>query len=98
MFPQKCKKKGGLYMVFERLKSSLEAIISISEEKEPRTFEQMCLDKLKEIGISTASEWCKAMGNMHRSSLAKVIRRIIAKYPKKLKVYYNINPRQYEAV
>lgn len=85
-------------MVFEKLKSSFEAIISISEEKTPRTFEQMCLDKLKEIGISTASEWATAMGNMHRSSLAKVIQRILVKSPEKLTVYYNINPRQYEAV
>jgi hypothetical protein len=86
-------------LVFERLKSSIIAVISISsEEEEPRTFEQMCLDKLKEIGISTASEWCTAMGNMHRSSLAKVIRRILTKTPERLKVYYNIKPRQYEAL
>jgi len=85
-------------MVFEKLKSSIEAIISVSEQKVPRTFEQICLDKLKEIGISTASEWCAAMGDMHRSSLAKVIRRILAKNPEKLKIYYNITPRQYEVV
>lgn len=86
-------------MVFERLKSSIVAIVSISSEEEsPRTFEQICLDKLKEIGISTSSEWCAAMGNMHRSSLAKVVRRILAKSPEKLKIYYNIKPRQYEAL
>jgi hypothetical protein len=85
-------------MVFEKLKSSIEAIISVSEERVPRTFEQMCLDKLKEIGISTAAEWSTAMGYMHRSSLAKVIRRILAKTPEKLKVYYNRKPRQYEAL
>ena len=85
-------------MVFEKLKSSIGAIISVSEEKPMRTFEQICLDKLKEIGISTASEWCTAMGYMHRSSLAKVIRRILKKTPEKLIIYYNITPRQYEAV
>ena len=85
-------------MVFEKLKSSIEAIISLSEEQVPRTFDQMCLDKLKEIGISSAAEWGAAMGYMHRSSLAKVIRRIIAKNPEKLKVYYNRKPRQYEAL
>lgn len=85
-------------MVFEKLKSSIEAIISVSEEKTPRTFEQMCLDKLKEIGISTAAEWGAAMGYMHRSSLAKVIKRIIKKTPEKIHVYYNRKPRQYEAL
>ncbi|MFW9928499.1 MAG: hypothetical protein ACFFD1_03825 [Candidatus Thorarchaeota archaeon] len=43
-------------------------------------------------------EWSAAMGYMHRSSLAKVIRRIVAKTPEKLKVYYNRKPRQYEAL
>lgn len=85
-------------MVFEKLKTSIEAIIHVSEQQPTRTFEQICLDKLKEIGISTASEWCEAMGYMHRSSLAKIIRRILKKTPEKLIVYYNISPRQYEAV
>ena len=84
-------------MVLDKLKNSIEAIVSLSE-KPPRTFEQMCLDKLKEIGISTAAEWSEAMGYMHRSSLAKVIRRITTKTPEKLKVYYNRKPRQYEAL
>jgi hypothetical protein len=56
------------------------------------------LDKLKDIGISTASEWCKAMGYMHRGSLAKVIRRIKNSYPEKLKIYNGKKPRRYEAV
>ena len=87
-------------LVFEKLKSSVEAIVSLSEKqpRSPRTFEQMCLDKLKEIGLSTAAEWSEAMGYMHRSSLAKVIRRILEKTPEQLKIYYNRKPRQYEAL
>jgi hypothetical protein len=84
-------------LVYEKLKNSIETIISLSEKK-PRTFEQMCLDKLKEIGVSTAAEWAVAMGYMHRSSLAKVIRRITTKTPEKIKVYYERKPRQYEAI
>ena len=63
-----------------------------------KTYEQMCLDKLKEIGISTASEWCSAMGYMHRGSLAKVIKRIKKTSPEKLKIYNNRKPRRYEAL
>jgi hypothetical protein len=58
----------------------------------------MCLDKLKEIGISTASEWAAAMGYMHRGSLAKVINRIRKNTPERLKIYRNKKPRRYEAI
>jgi len=57
----------------------------------------MCLEKLKEIGISTASQWAAAMGYEHHSSLAKVIKRIQVKYPEKLIVYNSRPPRKYEA-
>jgi len=63
-----------------------------------KTFEQICLDKLKEIGISTAAEWAAAMGYIHRGSLAKVINRIRKSSPEKLKIYHNRKPRRYEAV
>ena len=58
----------------------------------------MCLDKLKEIGIATASEWCSAMGYMHRGSLAKVIKRIKKTSPEKLKIHNSKKPRRYEAL
>ncbi len=63
-----------------------------------KTYELICLDKLKEIGRSTAERWSHAMGYQHRSSLAKVIKRIKQKYPGKLKVYESKFPRLYEAI
>ncbi len=64
----------------------------------PRTFEQICLDKLKELGISTASEWASAMGYETHNALAKVIRRIVNDTPEKLIVIYNRKPRYYQAI
>ena len=49
----------------------------------------MCLDKLKELGKSTASEWANAMGYETHNALAKVIRRIVNDTPDKLVVVYN---------
>ncbi|MEJ2250845.1 MAG: hypothetical protein P8Y70_20305 [Candidatus Lokiarchaeota archaeon] len=68
------------------------------EEEEFKTYEDICLEKLKEIGKSTAREWCSAMGYEHGTNLAKVIRRIRNSMPDKIKVYYERNPRQYEAL
>ena len=63
-----------------------------------RTYEQMCLDKLKELGKSTASEWASAMGYETHNALAKVIRRIVNETPDKLIVVYSRKPRYYQAV
>ncbi len=63
-----------------------------------RTFEQMCLDKLKEIGISSSAQWASAMGYETRNGLSRVIVRIKKNMPEKLRVYYNSKPRHYEAL
>jgi hypothetical protein len=77
-------------------KSPATAVIAVNEVF--KTYELMCLDKLKEIGRSTAREWSFAMGYTHRSSLAKIIKRIKERYPDMLKIYENRYPRQYEAL
>lgn len=64
----------------------------------PRTYEQICLDKLKELGNSTASEWASAMGYETHNALAKVIRRIVKDTPDKLIVNSNHKPRYYQAI
>lgn len=84
-------------MALEKLKINKIFIIKL-KKKVLKTYELICLDKLKEIGMSTAAQWSVAMGYEHRSSLAKIIKRIKVKYPEKLKVYYNRTPRQYEAL
>ena len=58
----------------------------------------MCLDKLKELGVSTASEWASAMGYETHNALAKVIRRIVNDMPEKIFVTYNKRPRHYRAL
>ena len=63
-----------------------------------RTYEQICLDKLKELGISTSAEWSAAMGYKSANGLAKVIKRISSKMPYKLKVHYDKRPRRYVAL
>jgi len=73
-------------------------LLDIMQKLAFKTYEQMCLDKLKEIGIATASEWCSAMGYIHRGSLSKVIKRIKKSSPEKLKIYNNKKPRRYEAL
>ena len=83
--------------MLEKLDKSLEVAI-IATEEVFKTYELMCLDTLKEIGRSTAREWSYAMGYTHRSSLAKIIKRIEKKYPDKLKIYDNRFPRLYEAL
>ena len=58
----------------------------------------MCLDKLKELGRCTASEWASAMGYETHNALAKIIRRIVNDMPEKLLVNANQKPRYYQAV
>jgi hypothetical protein len=65
-------------------------------EKIPKTYEQICLDKLEEIGTSTAAEWSFAMGYESRNGLIKVIKRIKTNMPEKLIIYSNKKPRRYE--
>ena len=83
--------------MLEKLEKSPEAAIFAVNEVF-KTYELMCLDKLKELGRSTAREWSFAMGYTHRSSLAKIIKRIKERYPDKLKIYDNRYPRLYEAL
>jgi hypothetical protein len=84
-------------MLVEESNESPEVMI-IASEVVFKTYEQICLDKLKEIGKSTAEQWSYAMGYQHRSSLAKVIRRIKQKYPERLKIFESKYPRLYEAI
>jgi len=58
----------------------------------------MCLDKLKEVGKSTASEWASAMGYDTHNALNKVIRRIVNDTPEKILVNDNRKPRYYQAI
>ena len=85
--------------LLEKLEKSPEIEIAIIATEEVfKTYEIICLDKLKEIGRSTARDWSFAMGYNHRSSLAKIIRRIKERYPEKLKIYEDRYPRLYEAM
>ena len=63
-----------------------------------RTYEQICLDKLRELGMASASEWAFAMGYKNPNALAKVIKRIIKTMPEDLIVYNNRKPRIYQVV
>jgi len=83
--------------MLEKLDKSLEVAI-IATEEVFKTYELICLDKLKEMGRSTARDWSFAMGYTHRSSLAKIIKRIKERYPDKLKIFDNRFPRVYEAM
>ncbi|MFW9972026.1 MAG: hypothetical protein ACFFDF_17685 [Candidatus Odinarchaeota archaeon] len=67
-------------------------------EKIPRTYEQICLEKLKEIGISSVAEWSMAMGYQSPNALSKVIKRIKQKTPEKLIIHYDKKPRKYKAL
>lgn len=62
-----------------------------------RTYEQMCLDKLKEIGRSSVADWSMAMGYKSSNGLIKVIKRIQKTMPEKLIIYMDRKPRLYEA-
>jgi hypothetical protein len=61
-----------------------------------RTYEQICLDKLREIGMSSAREWAYAMGYQNPNALAKVIKRIIKSMPDDIIVYNDRKPRLYQ--
>ncbi|MFX1329340.1 MAG: hypothetical protein ACFE91_14520 [Promethearchaeota archaeon] len=65
--------------------------------KEFRTYEEICLEKLKEIGTSSLGEWSIAMGYASPNGLVKVVKRIKKTMPEKLIIYYNRKPRKYEA-
>ena len=77
------------------------AILSAEQDSSKpvfRTYEQICLDKLKEIGKASAKHWAYAMGYTNPNALRKVIRRITNDTPHKVKIHYNRNPRLYEAI
>lgn len=67
-------------------------------EKILKTYEDMCLDKLKEIGTTSAANWAIAMGYESPNGLAKVIKRIKIKTPEKLHIHNDKKPRLYEAL
>lgn len=52
--------------------------MGVGIRKQPifRTYEQMCLDKLEEIGKSTLIEWARAMGYTNQNSMSKIIKRL----------------------
>jgi len=83
-------------MSLKRLKLRFQERLNMVENA-PRTYEQICLDKLKEIGISSISEWSTAMGYASPNGLTKVIRRIKESMSDKIVIYDNKKPRQYEA-
>ena len=56
------------------------------------------MDKLKELGRCTASEWASAMGYETHNALAKVIRRIVNDMPEKIIINGNQKPRYYQAL
>ena len=70
----------------------------MTQQKIYRTYEQMCLDKLKEIGRSSVAEWSVAMGYRSHNGLIKVIKRIQETMPEKLIIHYDRKPRLYEAL
>jgi len=43
----------------------------MKSEKKFRTWDQMCLDKLKEIGKSSLTKWANAMGYEHGGNMAR---------------------------
>ncbi|MFX1380178.1 MAG: hypothetical protein ACFFA4_13915 [Promethearchaeota archaeon] len=67
-------------------------------EQIPKTYEEMCLEKLKEIGISSVAEWSMAMGYKSPNGLSKVIKRIKENTPEKLIIHHNKKARRYEAL
>jgi len=63
-----------------------------------RTYEQICLNKLRELGKSSVAQWSMAMGYKSSNGLIKVIKRIQKTMPEKLIIYNNRKPRLYEAL
>jgi len=89
--------------VIAKLETQVEtqvAILSAEQDSKPvfRTYEQICLDKLKEIGKASAKHWAYAMGYTNPNALRKVIRRITNDTPYLIKIHYERNPRLYEAI
>lgn len=52
--------------------------MGIGSKKAPTfmTYEQMCLNKLEEIGKSTLKEWATAMGLKSQNSMSKIVVRL----------------------
>ena len=74
-------------------------MVEIKKEKEVfRTWDQMCLDKLREIGRSGLTKWAKAMGyehatNIHRMSVILLEKGLIRDIPNpggKVRRYYEV--------
>ncbi|MHA2283361.1 MAG: hypothetical protein ACXAC5_21180 [Promethearchaeota archaeon] len=73
-------------------------VFKITVQEYFRTWEEICLEKLKEIGRSSAAEWARAMGyGENRNGVTTVIKRIRKTMPEKLVIYFNKRPRLYEA-
>ena len=73
--------------------------MKITVQEYYRTWEEICLEKLREIGRCSAAEWAAAMGyGENRNGVTTVIKRIRKNMPEKLKVYYEKRPRLYEAL
>ena len=73
-------------------------VLKITVQEYFRTWEEICLEKLREIGRSSAAEWATAMGyGENRNGVTTVIKRIRKTMPEKLVIHYNKRPRLYEA-
>ena len=73
-------------------------VLKITVQEYFRTWEEICLEKLKEIGRASAAEWARAMGyGDNRNGVTTVIKRIRKTMPERLIIYYNQRPRLYEA-
>ena len=70
----------------------------MGQKLEMKTYEQICLDKLRELGMASAREWAFAMGYKNPNALAKVIKRILRVMPEDILVYNNRKPRLYQVV
>ncbi|HEC39930.1 hypothetical protein LCGC14_0224570 [marine sediment metagenome] len=69
--------------------------IGIKEKSTFKTYDQMLLDKLEEIGKSTLLEWAKAMGYDYSNTMAKFAknlsdRLIITRYKSRRVKYYEV--------
>ncbi|MHA2035168.1 MAG: hypothetical protein ACW98X_01965 [Promethearchaeota archaeon] len=73
-------------------------VLKITVQEYFRTWEEICLEKLSEIGRSSAAEWARAMGyGDNRNGVTTVIKRIRKTMPERLRIFYNQRPRLYEA-
>ena len=73
-------------------------VLKITVQEYFRTWEEICLEKLREIGRSSAAEWATAMGyGDNRNGVTTVIKRIRKTMPEKLTIHFNKRPRLYEA-